>query len=112
MVLLVIESTDVIFAMESIPAVMGISHDAFIIYTSNIFAILGLRSLFFALSGIMNLFHHLHYGLALILAFVGVKMLVSEYYKIPIVYALLVIVVILFVSIVASYLWPEKPKEK
>lgn len=107
-VLLVVESTDVLFAVDSIPAILGITHDPFIVYTSNIFAILGLRSLFFALSGIMTLFHHLHHGLALILAFVGIKMLIHDIYKIPIAYALLAIAMILFLSILASLIWPKK----
>lgn len=107
-VLLVVESTDVVFAVDSIPAILGVTHDPFIIYTSNIFAILGLRSLFFALSGVVTLFHHLHYGLALILAFVGVKMLIHDFYQIPIVYALLVIAMILFLSVAASLIWPQK----
>ena len=110
-VLLVIESTDIVFALDSIPAVLSISHDPFIVYTSNIFAILGLRSLFFALSGIMKLFHHLHYGLAFILAFVGVKMLIGDYYKIPIGAALGVITVTLILSVIASLVWPVKKEE-
>ena len=110
-VLLVLESTDILFAVDSIPAILGITHDPFIVYTSNIFAILGLRSLFFALSGVMTLFHHLHYGLALILAFVGVKMLVHDLYKIPITYALLVILLILLLSILASLIWPKKTQK-
>jgi len=110
-VLLVVESTDVIFAVDSVPAVLAITHDPFIVYTSNIFAILGLRSLFFALSGIMGLFHHLHYGLAFILAFVGAKMLIADFYKIPVGSALLVVAVTLVLSIIASVIWPEKAKE-
>lgn len=107
-VLLMVESTDVIFAVDSVPAVLAITHDPFIVYTSNIFAILGLRSLFFALSGIMRLFHHLHYGLAFILTFVGVKMLISDFYKIPVGYALLVVTITLVLSIIASVIWPPK----
>ena len=110
-VLLVLESTDILFAVDSIPAILGITHDPFIVYTSNILAILGLRSLFFALSGVMTLFHHLHYGLALILAFVGVKMLIHDHYKIPITYALLVILLILLLSILASLIWPKKTQK-
>ncbi len=83
-VLLVVEFTDVIFAVDSIPAILAITDDPFIVYTSNVFAILGLRSLYFALAGIMQLFHYLHYGLAFILTFVGVKMLLTDIYKIPI----------------------------
>lgn len=107
-VLLVVESTDVIFAVDSVPAVLGITQDPFIVYTSNIFAILGLRSIYFALAGIMSLFHHLHYGLAFILGFVGAKMLLAEIYKIPVGYALAVIVVVLALSIFASLIWPRQ----
>jgi len=109
-VLLVVESTDIVFAVDSIPAVLAITHDPFIVYTSNVFAILGLRSLFFALAGIMGLFHHLHYGLAFILSFVGVKMLIADHYKIPIGLALGVIALTLVLSIVASMIWPQKRK--
>src|SRR3989442_13285556 len=87
-VLLVVETTDVLFAVDSIPAILAITLNAFIVYTSNVFAILGLRSLYFALAGMMELFHYLHYGLALILMFVGVKMLISSRYTIPIPLAL------------------------
>lgn len=107
-VLLVIETTDVMFAMDSIPAILAITHDPFIVYTSNVFAILGLRSLYFALAGLMNLFHYLHYGLAVILVFVGAKMMISEFYKIPILLALGVIAGVLALSILASLLWPRK----
>ncbi len=110
-VLLVVESTDILFAVDSVPAVLGITHDPFIVYTSNVFAILGLRSLFFLLSGIMGLFHQLHYGLAFILAFIGVKMLLSEYVHIPIGIALAVIGATLAFSIVASLIWPKVKKE-
>lgn len=109
-VLIVIETTDVIFAMDSIPAVLAITLDPFIVYTSNIFAILGLRSLYFALSGMMGLFHYLHYGLAAILVFIGVKMLLSGFFSFPIGYALGFIVVALAISVVASLLFPEKGK--
>lgn len=107
-VLLVIESTDIVFAVDSVPAILGITHDPFIVYTSNIFAILGLRSLFFMLSGIMRLFHRLHYGLAFILGFVGIKMLIADFYKIPVGAALMVIAAALALSILASLIWPEK----
>lgn len=106
-VLLALETTDIIFAIDSIPAVLAISRDPFIVYTSNVFAILGLRSLFFAISGLMKLFHLLHYGLAAILSFVGVKMLIDDFYHIPIGISLAVISSILVVSIVASMIWPD-----
>lgn len=98
-VLLTIETTDLIFALDSIPAIMAITQDPFIIYTSNIFAILGLRSLYFALAGMMSLFHYLHYGLAAILIFIGCKMLVEPFFEIPITAALGFIVISLAVSI-------------
>jgi tellurite resistance protein TerC len=110
-VLLVIESSDLIFAVDSIPAIIGISKDPFVIYTSNVFAILGLRSLYFALAGVMDLFHHLKYALAFILSFVGVKMLIEYWYKIPISVSLGVIVVALLLSIIASLLWPLPAEE-
>jgi tellurite resistance protein TerC len=107
-VVVVMETTDVIFAVDSIPAILGITQDPFIVYTSNIFAILGLRSLYFALAGIMRLFHYLPYGLSAILVFVGVKMLLVDLYKIPIGVALGIVASILIISIIASMLWPPK----
>lgn len=101
-VLLVIETTDVIFAVDSIPAILAITTDPFIVYTSNVFAILGLRALYFALAGVMQMFKHLHYGLAAILVFVGIKMVISEFYKIPIWISLSVITFILCISVIAS----------
>ena len=110
-VLLVVETTDVIFAVDSIPAVLAVTLDPFIVYTSNVFAILGLRALFFAMAGIMKLFHHLHYGLSAILVFVGIKMVLADIHKIPILAALGVIVIILVLSIVASLRWPQAAKD-
>lgn len=107
--LISIETSDVIFALDSIPAIFAITLDPFIVFTSNIFAILGLRALFFLLRGLMEMFHHLHYGLAAILVFIGVKMMTEHYYPIPITYALLVIVLFLTLSIVASIWDPKKP---
>ncbi len=102
-VLLIIESTDLIFAVDSIPAVLAISKDTFIVFTSNIFAILGLRSLYFAISGIMGLFRFLKIGLALVLTFVGLKMLAAFFdFEIPVTISLSVIVSILLLSILAS----------
>jgi tellurite resistance protein TerC len=108
LVLLIIESSDVIFAVDSIPAILAITRDTFIVYTSNIFAILGLRSLYFAISGIMDYFRFLKVGLAFILSFVGLKMCVSGFFEIPIVTSLLVILAILIISIVASVLIRKK----
>ena len=107
-VLLVVEFTDLIFAVDSIPAILAISHDTFIIFTSNVFAILGLRALYFALAGITKYFHYLKYGLSAILVFVGVKMVIAGYFKIPIVYSLLTILGILLVSIILSFVFPQK----
>lgn len=106
-VLLVVETTDVIFAVDSVPAILAISLDPFIVFSSNVFAILGLRALYFALAGIMQMFHHLHYGLSLILVFVGVKMVLSHFVKIPIWIALSFIALTLIASIVASIIWPK-----
>ena len=103
-VLLMLETTDLVFAVDSVPAVLAITTDPFIVYTSNVFAILGLRSMFFALAGIMKLFHYLHYGLAAVLVFVGAKMLLAGFYKIPTLTSLLVIIGLLAVAVVASLL--------
>jgi tellurite resistance protein TerC len=105
-VLLVIETSDLLFAVDSIPAIIGLSKDPFIIYTSNVFAILGLRSLYFALAGIMDLFHYLKYALSFILTFVGVKMLIEKFYHVPIEISLGVIIAALLISIIASLRWP------
>jgi tellurite resistance protein TerC len=101
-VLLVVEFTDLIFAVDSIPAILAISNDTFIIFTSNVFAILGLRALYFALAGITKYFHYLKYGLSAILVFVGIKMVIVGFYKIPIVFSLLTILGILLLSVLAS----------
>lgn len=102
LVLVIVEFTDLIFAVDSIPAILAITQDRFIVYTSNVFAILGLRSLYFALAGIIDKFHYLATGLAIILIFAGLKMLVSDYYKLPTYIALLIIIGVLTLSIVAS----------
>jgi tellurite resistance protein TerC len=109
LVLLVIETTDVIFAIDSIPAVLAITLNAFIVYTSNIFAILGLRSLFFALSSLMDMFEYLHYGISCVLVFVGIKMLTSHFYEIRTDVSLAIIAGILLVTIAASMLHKDKP---
>jgi tellurite resistance protein TerC len=101
-VLIVVETTDLLFAVDSIPAIFAITQDSFIIYTSNVFAILGLRSLYFALAGMMNLFYYLRHGLSAILMFVGVKMLLVDIIHIPIGLALGVIGTVLLLSIIAS----------
>jgi tellurite resistance protein TerC len=100
--LLVVETTDILFAVDSVPAALGISQDMFVVYTSNIFAILGLRSLFFAVGGLVRWLHYLEHGLAVVLVFIGVKMLLPEKYAIPIGWSLGVVLGILFVAVVAS----------
>ncbi|HMW13516.1 MAG TPA: TerC family protein [Chitinophagales bacterium] len=107
-VLLLIEFTDLIFATDSIPAILAITNDTFIVYTSNVFAILGLRSLYFALDGITAYFRFLKYGLSLILVFVGTKMCIADFYKIEIVHSLAIILVIITISILASLLIKSK----
>jgi tellurite resistance protein TerC len=107
-VLIVVETTDVLFATDSIPAVLAVTREPFIVYTSNVFAILGLRSLYFALAGMIEVFHFLHYGLSLILIFIGVKMLASGYVQIPIGIALGVVAGVLLISILLSLLFPKK----
>lgn len=113
LVLLIIETSDLIFAVDSIPAILAISQDRFIVYTSNIFAIMGLRSLYFALAGIMGLFRFLKIGLAFVLTFVGLKMLLAFFnLEIPIVLSLLIIISILVISILASLIIKaEGPKD-
>jgi len=105
-VLLMVEVTDVVFALDSIPAVLAVTTDPFIVYTSNVFAILGLRSLFFALSGLMGLFHYLRYGLAVVLVFIGTKMLLAEVWHIPVHMALAVVAGVLLLSMLASLIYP------
>lgn len=101
-VLVSIEATDIIFAVDSIPAVLAITTEPFIVYTSNMFAILGLRSLYFAFSGFAERLYYLHYGLAAVLTFLGTKMLISRFYEIPTLISLLVIAVILIISVITS----------
>jgi len=109
--LIVVATTDLIFAVDSIPAILAITRDAFIVYTSNVFAILGLRSLYFALEHFFSLFRFLHYGLAIVLMLVGLKMLTSHFYEPSLVVTLGVVVLILGASVAASLIWPEKAEE-
>ena len=109
LVLIVIETTDVIFAVDSIPAIFAVTQDSFIVYTSNVFAILGLRALYFMLAGVMQMFVYLKFGLSLVLCFVGVKMLLADIYKIPIGASLAVIGTVLLLSIIASW-WTTQRK--
>lgn len=111
-VLVMVETTDVVFAADSIPAILAVSQDSFIVYTSNVFALLGMRALYFALAGIMKLFHYLHYGLSLILVFIGAKLLLANFIKIDMMYALLVVAVILVGSVILSLLLPQKEADK
>jgi tellurite resistance protein TerC len=109
-VLVVIETTDLMFAVDSIPAILAITLNAFIVYTSNVFAILGLRSMYFALAGMMEMFQYLHYGLSLVLIFVGGKMLLSHYYRIPTEIALAVVGSVLLIAVLASMIKPKKER--
>lgn len=108
LVLLSVESSDIIFAVDSIPAIFSITDDPFIVYTSNIFAMLGLRSLYFAVAGFMRMFHFLHYGFASIIIILGIKMLISEFYHVPIDISLMLILVILLTCVIISLLRPRK----
>ena len=109
-VLLVIETTDILFAVDSIPAILAITLTAFIVYTSNVFAILGLRSMYFAVSGLMKIFRFLRYGLALMLILMGVKMLAADYYRVPISVTLGVVAAVLLTAMAASVAFPAPKK--
>jgi tellurite resistance protein TerC len=111
-VLLVIETTDILFAVDSVPAILAITLDAFIVYTSNVFAILGLRSMYFALAGMMEIFHYLHYGLSAVLIFIGAKMLLSHYYTVPTEWALGTVAGLLALSVLASVVFPQSGKNR
>ncbi len=112
LVVILIETTDLIFAVDSIPAILAISDDSFIVYTSNVFAILGLRSLYFALAGIEKYFKYLKFGLSAILVFVGLKMCIADIFKIPIEVSLIVIGFTLMIAMVSSRLFPGKQADK
>ena len=107
-VLVMVETTDVVFAADSIPAILAVTQDKFIVYTSNVFALLGLRALYFALAGLMTLFHYLHYGLALILVFIGGKLLLHDFFVVPTEWALGAVAALLALSVVFSLLFPKK----
>ena len=107
-VLVLVETTDLIFAVDSIPAIFAITQDPFIVYTSNVFAILGLRALYFLLAGVIHRFHYLKLGLSVVLVFVGTKMLLTDIYKVPVGLSLGIIAVVLATSIVASLLMPKR----
>ena len=106
-VLIVVETTDLVFALDSIPAVFAVTKDPFIVYTSNVFAILGLRSLYFLLARVINRFHYLELGLSMVLVFVGLKMLLEEIYHVPIGLSLGVVGFILVGSVIASLVFPQ-----
>lgn len=108
LVLIIIETTDLLFAVDSIPAVLAVTREPFIVYTSNVFAILGLRSLFFALSGLIEAFQLLHYGLSVILVLIGIKMLISEHVQLPTTAALAAVAGVLVISVVLSLIFPKK----
>ena len=107
LILLIVETTDLVFAVDSIPAIFAVTHEAFIVYTSNVFAILGLRALYFLLADVMDKFEYLKFGLAAVLTFVGFKMIITDFYKIPIGISLGVVAGILALSVIAS-LWKSK----
>ena len=107
LVLIAIEATDVVFAVDSIPAIFAITTDPFIVYTSNIFAILGLRAMYFLLAGVIDKFHYLNIGLAFVLLFVGVKMMIADWYHVPIGVSLAAIASMLALSVAASVIWPK-----
>lgn len=110
-VLVLVETTDLIFAVDSIPAIFAVTQDPFLVYTSNVFAILGLRALYFLLAGVITKFHYLKLGLSVVLVFVGIKMLLADINPIPIVVSLAVIATILATSIIASLLFPKAAEE-
>lgn len=107
-VLVMVETTDVVFAADSIPAILAITRDTFVVFTSNVFALLGLRAMYFALASMMRLFHYLHYGLSLILVFIGGKILLDNLLPIPMPAALGVVGGLLMLSVLASLIWPKK----
>jgi len=112
LVLILVEFTDLVFAVDSIPAIFAVTTDPFLVYTSNVFAILGLRSMYFLLSGVVHKFVYLKYGLSVILTFVGIKMVIIDFYHVPILVSLGVIILTLAVAIVASLMFPKAEKEE
>jgi tellurite resistance protein TerC len=110
-VVVLVETTDLIFAVDSIPAIFAVTRDPFLVYTSNVFAILGLRSLYFLLAGVIHKFHYLKLGLSVVLTFVGAKMLLVDVYKIPVGISLGVVALILLASVGASFLFPRSAEE-
>jgi tellurite resistance protein TerC len=112
-VLVLVETTDLIFAVDSIPAIFAVTERPFIVYSSNVFAILGLRALYFLIADVIHRFHYLKIGLAVVLVFVGAKMLIADVYSLPITASLAVIVIVLSSAVAASLLWPRpEPREE
>ena len=111
-VLVMVETTDVVFAVDSIPAILAITRDTFVVFTSNVFALLGLRARYFALASMMRLFHYLHYGLSLILVFIGAKILLEDIFPIPMPLALCIVGGLLVLSVLASLVWPKKDADE
>ena len=112
LVLIVVETTDLVFALDSVPAIFGITHDPFVIYTSNVFAIMGLRSLYFLLARAMGKFHFLQHALSVILVFIGVKMVIAHYFEVPIVISLAVVIGLLALAVVASLIRERQIQNK
>jgi len=112
LILLIVESTDLVFAVDSIPAIFAVTQDPFIVYTSNIFAILGLRALYFLLANVMDKFEYLKLGLSAVLTFIGIKMVIVDFYHIPVGASLAVVAGILTISVVASLWKSRKAAEK
>lgn len=110
-VLVLVETTDIIFAVDSIPAIFAVTTNAFLVYTSNVFAILGLRAMYFLLAGVIRRFHYLQLGLAVVLSFVGVKMLIADWYAVPIGTSLALVAAVLAISALASWLFPKRAEE-
>jgi tellurite resistance protein TerC len=110
-VLAVVETTDLVFAVDSIPAIFAVTTDPFLVYTSNVFAIMGLRSLYFVLVDVIDRFHLLQFGLATVLTFVGVKMLIADVYKVPIGISLGIVAGVLAMAVIASLIFPKPPDE-
>jgi tellurite resistance protein TerC len=111
LVLVLVETTDVVFAVDSIPAIFGVTRDPFIVYTSNVFAVLGLRSLYFVLAGVIDKFHYLKLGLSIVLVWIGAKMLLLDVFHMPIAVSLGVVATVLAASIGASLLFPKRAGE-
>lgn len=110
-VLIVVAFTDLIFALDSIPAIFAVTHNTFIVYTSNIFAVLGLRALYFAVAELVHLFHFLNYGLCVVLIFIGLKMLLAKWVHMNVGLSLIIVFAVLTISVVASVIWPEQKGE-